>query len=87
MDGFGTGTYSYGNPAPHQLTRIGTSGLFTYDADGNVTTDGSTGATYTYDVENRVATATGPSAGTGFTFHYVAPRRDPSRRGRRSASS
>ena len=70
VNSFGTGTYSYGNPAPHQLTRIGTSGLFTYDADGNVTTDGSTGATYTYDVENRVATATGPSAGTGFTFHY-----------------
>jgi len=46
------------------LNQYGTAGTasFTYDANGNLTGDGTN--TYTYDVENRMLTGSGPTATT-----------------------
>ncbi len=44
----------------NQYTSTSTGGSFTYDANGNLTSDGN--STYTYDVENRLVTARGANS-------------------------
>jgi RHS repeat-associated protein len=41
----------------------GAAATFTYDANGNLTSDGT--STFTYDVENRLVGRSGPSSGSG----------------------
>jgi RHS repeat-associated protein len=51
---------SYAANGLNQYTSIGGSPM-AYDANGNLTSDGTTGATYAYDVENRLTSGAGVS--------------------------
>src|SRR3546814_7128951 len=54
-------TRNYSANGLNQYTAAG-SASFTYDANGNLTSDGST--TYLYDIENRLVGASGGSSAT-----------------------
>jgi len=65
LSSLGVPTYSYN--ASNELTS-NSSGSFTYDANGNTLTDPS-GKSYTWDFENRLASAFVPGTGT-VSFKY-----------------
>jgi RHS repeat-associated protein len=54
-------------PRPHAPTSIGTKSL-TYDANGNMLTDGS--RVLTWDAANRLSTGSSPAAGSTLTMGY-----------------
>lgn len=54
--GYTSGDYNYSTNGLNQYTGVGGASLM-YDANGNLTSDGST--TYSYDVENRLTSASG----------------------------
>jgi RHS repeat-associated protein len=56
-----SGNYNYSTNGLNQYTSVGGATL-AYDANGNLTSDGST--TYTYDIENRLISASGARAAT-----------------------
>lgn len=70
------GTTNYSANGLNQYTSVAAASL-TYDANGNLTSDGSTG--YTYDAENRVVSASGAHTATltydplGRLFQIVTP--------------
>ncbi len=64
------GTVSYAANTLNQYTAVG-AGTPTYDANGNLTSDGT--HTYGYDAENRLVSASG--AGTGGTYTFDAQGR------------
>lgn len=58
---YAPGTTNYSANGLNQYTSVA-GASFTYDANGNLTSDGATG--YTYDVENRVVSASGAHIAT-----------------------
>lgn len=64
---YANGNAAYAPNGLNQYTTVGGSSVG-YDLNGNLTSDGSTGTTYTYDVENRLLSASGSSYSATLTY-------------------
>lgn len=68
-DGAGIGTYNYTGNRLNNISGGGIAvGSYAYDLDGNVTTDGRTGVTLTYNTLNLPATATKTGLSMAYTY-------------------
>jgi RHS repeat-associated protein len=66
------GTYGYAANSLNQYTAAPGQGAFSYDANGNLTGDGT--RSYAYDAENRLITVTQGGASWSYVYDYLGRR-------------